>query len=272
MSKLNSSTVPGELVFKLYDTHGFQDDVIERIAQLNNLSIDKAGFGKLLEQHKSKHKTAFKEQSANENLKFDATIERLIKSGFKSTDDSHKYDYALSNNEVTFKPLKSKLVSILNEDGEWIDFLDPCEDRPYYLVTDSTNFYCEEGGQIADSGVIKLSDQVTMRVDSVFKIRDFVFHKGHFILDKSNEKKYAKCGNEVILTIDSHKRLEVMKNHTAIHLLNAAIRKVLPNSVICQIGSQVTDKGLILNLSVYGEKLSEKAILEAEALVRFVFI
>ncbi|CAH2044652.1 unnamed protein product, partial [Iphiclides podalirius] len=268
MAKLNSTTIPGELVFKLYDTHGFQEDVIERISKLNNLNIDKPSFWKLLAQHKSKHKAAFKEQTTNKNLKFDTTIERLIKSGVKCTDDSHKYDYVLVNDEITFEPLKCKLVSMLNEDGEWIDFLDPCEDRLYYLVTDKTNFFCEEGGQIADSGIIKVSDLVTMRVDSVFKIRDFVFHKGHFILDKSNEKKYVKCNSEVTLAIDSNKRLEVMKNHTAVHLLNAAMRKVLPNSVVCQIGSQVTDKGFILNLSVYGEKLSEKAISEAEALVR----
>ncbi|CAK1583990.1 unnamed protein product [Parnassius mnemosyne] len=268
MSKLKSTTIPGDLVFKLYDTHGFQEDVIERIAKLNNLCIDKQGFQKLLTQHKSKHKAAFKEQSSKKGLTFDTTIDRLIKSGVKCTDDKHKYDCLLVDNKIIFEPLKCNLVSIINEDGEWIDFLDPCENRPYYLVTDRTNFYCEEGGQIADSGVIKVSDQVTMKVDSVFKIRDFVFHKGHFLIEQGSEKPYVKCNSEVTLAIDCDKRLKIMKNHTAVHLLNAAIRKVLPNSVVCQIGSRVTDGGLSLNLSVYGEKLSDKVLLDAQTLVR----
>ncbi|CAG9789503.1 unnamed protein product [Diatraea saccharalis] len=268
MSKLNSNIIPGELVFKLYDTHGFQEEIIERLARLNNLEIDKKGFWKLLSEHKSRHKTAFKEQASNRALLFDKAIEKIIDSGIKSTNDQYKYNYAPKDDAIRFEPLETKLVAILNEDCEWIDFLEPCEDRTYYLVTEDTNFYCEEGGQIADRGVIRVSDKVTFAVDSVFKIRDFVFHKGRFSVVKVTENNYINYRSDVTLEIDANRRVNVMRNHTAIHLLNAAIRKVLPHSVVCATGSSVTDNGLYLNLSVYGEKLTQEVVLNAQELVR----
>ncbi|CAH2216483.1 jg18750, partial [Pararge aegeria aegeria] len=255
--------IPGELVFKLYDTHGFQEDVIQRIAKLNNLEIDKKGFWKLLADHRSRHKTAFKEQTSKKGTLFDKAIDKLHEGGIKKTDDNPKYDLKQSNNQITLKNLNTKLVAILNEDCEWIDFSEPSENRPYYLVTERTNFYCEEGGQIADEGQAYFNEDVGFKVESVFKIRDIVFHKGHFVLNRNCDENslyqtsfYINVGQNVSLEVDSVKRLNVMRNHSAVHLLNAAIRKVLRHSVVCQIGSSVTDKGLSLNLSVYGEKLS----------------
>lgn len=268
MSKHKSSTVPGELVFKLYDTYGFQEDLIDRIATLNNLEIDRKGFWKLLSEHKSRHKAVFKEQTSNKGLLFDSAIEKIIQNGVKATNDQHKYDYAAVSNKIQFKPLKTKLVAILNQDCEWIDVLEPCEDRPYYLVAEDSNFYCEEGGQIADTGFINVNKNMTFKVDSVFKIRDFVFHKGFFKVNKEVESNYVNNESEVVLEIDAERRLNVMRNHTGVHLLNAAIRKVLPNSVVCPTGSSVTDRGLYLNLSVYGEKLSQKVVMDAQELIR----
>lgn len=266
MAKQSTPIIPGELVFKLYDTHGFQEDVIERIAALNNVGIDKEGFWKLLSRHKSRHKTAIKEQTQNKAQMFHKTIDELLKNNITPTNDSHKYAYTIVNNKVQFEPLKTEIVAILNEDGEWLDFLEPIVNQNYYIVTKDTNFYCEEGGQIADSGVIRVSDSALLTVDSVFKIRDFVFHKGCFTL--TDDGDCMKCKSDVLLEIDGEKRLSVMRNHTAVHLLNAAMRKVLPNSVVCQVGSSVTEQGLSLTLSVYGEKLSHEAVIKAQDLIR----
>jgi alanyl-tRNA synthetase len=267
MSKVKSNSIPGELIFKLYDTHGFQEDTIERIARLNHLEIEREVFWKLLSDHKSRHKTSFKEQTENRALLFDQAVEKLIKNGQKSTNDQHKYDYTATDNEIKFKPLNTKLSAILNDRCEWIDYLDPCENRPYYLAED-TNFYCEEGGQIADSGVISVNKYVTFAVDTVFKIRDFVFHKGHFKIMEGGENNYVNYRSDVTLEIDVGKRVNVMRNHTGVHLLNAAIKKVLPKSVVCPTGSRVTDSGLSLTLSVYGEKLSPKVVRDAQELIR----
>ncbi|CAG9565691.1 unnamed protein product [Danaus chrysippus] len=266
MTKINSKVIPGDLVFKMYDTHGFQEDVIERIAKLNNMEIDKKQFWKLLTNHKMRHKTAFKEQTSKNGIKFDKAVEKLAKSGIKYTNDLPKYDFIYTDNKVTFRPLKTKIVGILNEDGEWLDFSEPCENRPYYIVTESTNFYCEEGGQAADDGVVQIRENIAFNVDSVFKIRGIIFHKGEFSL-KNAENMYVSIGLDVSMIINREKRLSIMRNHTGVHLLNAAVRQVLPDSVICQTGSSVTDRGLSLSLSIYGEKLSAKAVEDAQALI-----
>lgn len=269
MSKQDSTVIPGDLVFKLYDTHGFQEDVIDRIAELNNLTIDKHGFWKLLSKHKTRHKTSFKERGAHKGHLFDEAVKTLIKNGYNSTNDLFKYDYKAIGKNVEFKTLKTKLIAILNEECVWIDFLEACDNRPYYLVTKDTNFYCEEGGQAADEGMIYVNDNVALQVDSVFKIQGFVFHKGFFAVGgERGVKNFLNCDSEVELEIDEERRLRLMRNHTGVHLLNAAVRKVLPKSVVCPVGSSVTEKGLSLNLSVYGEKLSQNVMLDVLNLIR----
>ncbi|KAG7297633.1 hypothetical protein JYU34_018345 [Plutella xylostella] len=267
VAKLNSTVIPGELVFKLYDTHGFQEDHIDRIAQLNNLQVDKEKFKQLLAQHRSRHKTSFKEQADSKAAMFEQAIDKIKENGVEKTNDQYKYDYTVEDRKLIVEPLKTNLVAFLNEDGNWVDNTQPCENKHYYLVTKDTNFYCEEGGQIADTGTIIVNENTVLNVEAVFKIKDFVFHKGTFQLT-SSENNTVKCGSEVKLLLDTKRRLNIMRNHTGVHLLNAAIRKALPNSVVCPIGSKVTDKGCTLNLSVYGEKLSQKAVLDAQELVR----
>lgn len=269
MAANKSNTIPGDVVFKLYDTHGFQQDIIERIATINNLNMDKDGFENMLKKHKSRHKTAFKEQTnKNMALCFQQAVNKLTENGIRNTNDEYKYKYSSKGEEIVFKPLKSKLVAILNDDGVWLDVLETNTKHKYYLITETTNFYCEEGGQAPDLGVIKISKNLDFNVETVFKIRDYVFHKGSFKIYDKNGDKYVKLGEEVILEIDGTRRLDIMRNHTAIHLLNAAIRKVLPDSVVCQVGSKVTDENLMLNLSVYGDKLTQKVVVEAQELVR----
>lgn len=266
MAKQKSTEIPGELVFKLYDTHGFQENIINRIAQLNNLTIDNTGFWKLLAKHKTRHKTAAKEQDKSKGLMFEEAIKTLKKNGHNSTNDQPKYDYTYNGKDIEFKPLKTKIIGILNEDCVWIDYLEACEKRPYYIVTKDTNFYCEEGGQAADDGMIFINENVALDVRSVFKIQDFVFHKGYFSV--AGSRTCIQCDMEVELEIDEEKRLKLMQNHTGVHLLNAAVRQVLPNSAVCPTGSSVTDKGLSLNLSVYGEKLSQDVMLDVQNLIR----
>ncbi|KAF9416152.1 hypothetical protein HW555_006404 [Spodoptera exigua] len=267
MAKQKSTEIPGDLVFKLYDTHGLQEDLIKRIADLNKLSIDNKGFWSLLAKHKARHKTAIKEQD-NRGQLFDEALKNLRSNGYVNTNDQPKYDYIQKEKKIEFKTLKTKIIGILNEDLDWIDFLDPCSDRPYYIVTKDTNFYCEEGGQEADRGAIYFNQNMVMEVDSVFKLQDFVFHKGHFLLTNEKKTNCVHCDMDVELEIDEERRLKLMQNHTGVHLLNAAVRRVLSKSAICPTGSSVTENGLSLNLSVYGEKLSHKVMMDVQDLIR----
>ncbi|KAJ8714235.1 hypothetical protein PYW08_007855 [Mythimna loreyi] len=266
MAKQKSTEMPGELVFKLYDTHGFQESIINRIAQLNNYTIDNTGFWKLLSKHKTRHKTAFQEQDKAKGLLFQEAIKTLKKNGYSNTNDQPKYDYTYNGKKIEFKPLKTKIIGILNEDCVWIDYLETCENRPYYIVTKDTNFYCEEGGQAADEGMIFFNEDIALDVRSVFKIQDFVFHKGYFAV--AGSRTCVQCDMEVEMEIDGDRRVKLMQNHTGVHLLNAAIRRVLPNSAVCPTGSSVTDQGLSLHLSVYGEKLSQDVMMDVQDLIR----
>lgn len=263
---LSKATIPGSLMFKLYDTHGLPEDVIQQIADLNNLNLDRAGFEELLSQHKAKHKTALAEQSSNKGQLFNEAIERLLKFGVLPTKDLHKYNSKLVKNKLIFEPLRTSIVEILNDDLEWLDFVEPCEDRPYYLVTKDTNFFCEEGGQPSDIGEIKITDRINFKVTSVFKIRDFVFHKGYFTVE--GEQNYVERNMRVTLRIDGERRANIMRNHTATHLLNAAVRQLMPNCVVGQVGSRVSVEGLSLSLSVYGGTLTKDVINKAQELVR----
>lgn len=265
ISNLKTPEVPGEVMFKLYDTHGFHEDIIERVANINNLQLDKECFKELLKNHKNRHKTAFTEQKDSSlSLNFNSALEKLHKNGIVNTNDDYKYKYNVKKNEVIFEPLKTKIVAILKNNGESIDNT-IVEDDNYYLITEKSNFYCEQGGQMSDEGLIKIGE-LKFLVDSVFKIKDYVFHKGHF--ENKDSDRNIKIGDKVYLEIDSKRRLNLMRNHTAIHLLNAAIRKTLSNSVVCQIGSHVTESGFSLNLSVYGDKLTQKIVSDAQDLIR----
>ena len=266
MAKQNSTEIPGELVFKLYDTHGFQEDIINRIAKLNNLTIDNKSFWKLLSKHKTRHKTAFKEQAKSQGQMFEEAIKSLKKNGYSNTNDLPKYDYTPNGKDIEFKPLKTKIIGILNENLEWVDYLQACENRTYYIVTKDTNFFCEEGGQASDEGMIFISENIALDVKSVFKIQGFVFHKGHFSV--AGTRTTVNHEMDVELEIDEDRRYKLMQNHTGVHLLNAAVRRVLPNSVVCPTGSSVTDKGLSLNLSVYGDKLSQDVMMDVQNLIR----
>lgn len=269
MAKQKTNVIPGELVFKLYDTHGFHEDIIQRMADFNDMTIDKPGFWKLLTQHKNRHKTAHKEQATTSSkVMFNEAIKTLFENGHTCTNDSYKYDYTANGKTVQFKSLKTQLIGILNQDLTWIDYLEAGETQPYYLITKDTNFYCEEGGQVADEGMIYVSKNIALQVDSVFKIRDFVFHKGYFAVGDGNA--YLNANSDVTLEIDEEKRLKVMRNHTGVHLLNAAVRRVLPKSVVCAVGSSATDKGLSLNLMVYGQKMTQNVLMDVQNLIRLV--
>ncbi|XP_050551632.1 alanine--tRNA ligase, mitochondrial-like [Spodoptera frugiperda] len=267
MSKQKSTVIPGELVFKLYDTHGLHEEVIKQIADLNKLSIDNKGFWSLLAKHKTRHKTAIKEQD-NRGQLFNEALKTLRTNGYTNTNDQPKYDYVQTEEKIEFKPLKTQIIGILNETLDWIDFLEPCSDRPFYIVTKDTNFYCEEGGQEADRGAIYFNKNIAMEVESVFKLQDFVFHKGYFLIKNERTTNCVYCDMNVEMEIDEERRLKLMQNHTGVHLLNAAVRRVLSKSAVCPTGSSVTENGLSLHLSVYGEKLSQKVMLDVQDLIR----
>lgn len=268
MKEVKDSTIPGNIAFKMYDTFGLDKELIMKIADINKYTIDFDSFNHHIMEHKLKHKAAFSESvNVIENINLNSKVEQLTHNGITKTNDEFKYIFDVDDKgQYIFKPLKGQLLAILSKNGDRIDKVG--YNDTIHLILDRTNFYCEEGGQSHDFGIITFDNGNTFSVESVSKILGIVLHTGKFI-DKDREISLDTLKNSgCSLILDQENRFKIMQHHTATHLLNAAMKKVLPNSVTCQLSSKVTSSLLSLDLAIYGQKLTSKIINDAQELVR----
>jgi alanyl-tRNA synthetase len=189
--KTKVKIIPGEDVFKLYDTYGFPLDLTQMIAREKGLSIDLKGFEKLLEEQRERSRTVVRSISS------DAVIsEKMEKSNFVG------YEKVEEEARILHSPNKNM------------------------LILDHTPFYAESGGQIGDSGVI-YSDNFEFKVEDTKKEGDAIIHIGKVskgnIEDILNKKVFAK--------VDIERRNSIKRNHTATHLLHKALRETLGEHV-----------------------------------------
>lgn len=268
MQNTKDGMISGKMAFKLYDAFGIDEKMIKIIANINQLSVDENSFKEYLSEHKSRHKAVIlKTANVNINRVLNDNIDVLIKRGVPSTQDNHKYDYTIKNNDqYEFPKLQTKILSIITESGEIVESISSEEGGLCHVVFEKSNFYCEEGGQCGDIGKVIVSDENILEIERVSKIRNIIVHSSKF--NTLSNKKSLRVGDSVSLELDESHRLAIMQNHTSTHLLNFAIKKVLPESVTCQLSSKVSSSGLMLDLAVYGDKLSMQTIKEAQDLVR----
>ena len=205
---LESKEIPGDVVFKLYDTYGFPVDLTADVARERGLSIDTAGFEAAMQGQRDKAKAASKFGAVSgDGLKTDVKTEFL---GYDGTENSCE-------------------VAALFRDGEAVDELALGDDGAVVLA--STPFYAESGGQIGDTGIL-VTDGKLFRVDDTQKSGDANVHFG------SVEQGSLKVGDSVEAVVDAERREAIRLNHTATHLMHAALRKVL--------GEHVTQKGSLV--------------------------
>lgn len=197
----NIKTISGKDIFKLYDTYGFPIDLTSDIAKEHNLKINEEEFENLMEEQKIRAKSA---RIVEDDLVFTYAPSREVK--FVGYEKS----------EVTAKVLKffkdKKEVSKAFE-GEEVE-----------LILDITPFYGESGGQVGDRGFISGKD-VTIQIEDAQKIDRLIIHKGKII------KGQIKLDDKVLAKINQVNRSQIAKNHTATHLLQAALRQVLGKHV-----------------------------------------
>jgi len=204
LANLTGDTVAGDDVFKLYDTYGFPADLTADIARERNLKIDEAGFDLAMsEQRKRAQKASQFGTDYNEQLKSDH------KTSFKG--------YTSDNYSAT-------VVELFNCD-ESVNEL--AVDEPGMVILDSTPFYAESGGQAGDAGVLEIDD-------GVFEVQDTV-KLGNAFAHKGVARVAIGVNRRVKARINTERRAAIVKNHTATHLLHAALRKVL--------GEHVSQKG-----------------------------
>ena len=204
IANLEGKVIPGKDVFKLYDTYGFPADLTADIAREKELSIDTDGFdAEMKAQRERAQKASNFGSDYNEQLKSEATT------AFKGY-DNHSFS--------------STIVELFNGEGS-VSTLNAGEKG--VIVLDKTPFYAESGGQVGDTGTITTNSGEFEVTDTV-KLGNAFAHHG---IAKSAIQLNARANSE----IDSERRQAIVKNHTATHLLHAALRQVL--------GEHVTQKG-----------------------------
>lgn len=200
LQKKKEKIIPGEDVFKLYDTYGFPVDLTNVMAREIGFAIDEIRFNELMDQQKERSREKGKFASSKEIIKMMPGSEN-IQTEFVG------YDY----NNLKYKSIIKSIVT------------------PFALF-DKTPFYAESGGQIGDTGWIIIDDKKIPVVDTI-KEDNVILHKIDGLLD-------VTPGTEVTLQVDEKRRWDIMRNHSATHFLHAALRQVLGTHVQ-QAGSYV---------------------------------
>src|SRR5580693_7508694 len=234
-AKLKSSVIPGEIVFKLYDTYGFPADLTADIARERGLTIDQAAFDVAMEAQRTRARAA---------SKFGADLRETIKLTGKT--DFSGYERVVDKARVT----------ALIFDGAEVDVLRPGQEGQ--VVLDHTPFYAESGGQIGDTGVL-VGPHARFTVRDTQKIGASFAHVG--VLEKGE----LRVGDAVDAQVDQERRKAIALNHSATHLLHAALRKILGKHVE-QKGSLVAADRLRFDFS-HTQALSADELRRVEDLV-----
>ncbi len=239
MSAKGESQVPGEIVFKLYDTYGFPVDIVRDVARDRKLSIDMDGFDAAMtrQRERSRSVTAFSEIS-------DA-YRGLSAEGFKS-------DFA----GYGTLSMDAKAV-LLVVDGKEVE--EAGAGTSVEIVTEETPFYGESGGQVGDSGKITGPDLEVAVLDTAKDPTGLIIHKGTVLTGTIRKNE------TVTLTVDGEKRAATALNHTATHILHAALRRVL-GSHVKQAGSLVSPERLRFDFTHFSQVTAE----QIEQIERFV--
>ena len=236
ISSLASATIPGDVVFKLYDTYGFPVDLTADIARERQLRLDQAGFDRCMEEQR---------QRAREANQF-------------AMDTSVLHD--LKDHASAFKGYESLRVNgqvaALLKDNEIVPRLE--EGEAGGVVLDETPFYAESGGQVGDRGEL-VSDTGIFTVDDTQKQGNTHVHLGKVT------RGTLETGQQAAAEVDPVTRVDTMRNHSATHLLHAALREVLGEHVV-QKGSLVAPDRLRFDFSHPGPVAHEQ-LLQIERLV-----
>jgi len=234
-AKLESKVIPGDTVFRLYDTYGFPADLTADVARERGLSIDQAGFDAAMEAQKERARAA---------SKFGVAERESIKLSGKT--DFLGYETLSEHAVVTSLIFDGALVAQLRAGQEG------------QVVLDHTPFYAESGGQVGDTGILQ-ANGARFTVRDTQKIGASFAHIG--VLDSGE----LHVGDAVAAEVDAERRKAIALNHSATHLLHAALRKVLGKHVE-QKGSLVAADRLRFDFS-HSQALSPQELREVEATV-----
>ena len=233
IENLKGKVIAGDTVFVLYDTYGFPADLTADVAREKGLTIDQKGFEKCMDEQKNRARAASKFSVDEESL---ADVnETTVFVGYDSITASSK-------------------VVVLLKDGQPVDVLHASEQG--VVVTAETPFYAESGGQVGDTGLLTLSSTTQFEVFDTRKQGNAFLHFG---MMKNGSIKIA---DRLDCTVDKNRRQAIVLNHSATHLMHAALRQVLGDHVQ-QKGSLVDPDRLRFDFSHF-EPLTQEQIQQVE--------
>ncbi|SYG50300.1 alanyl-tRNA synthetase [Klebsiella pneumoniae] len=235
LSKLKGDTLDGETAFRLYDTYGFPVDLTADVCRERNIKVDEAGFEAAMEEQRRR---------ARESSGFGADYNAMIR--VDGASEFKGYDHLELNSKVTALFIDGKAVDSVSAGQEAV------------VILDQTPFYAESGGQVGDKGELKGAG-FSFAVSDTQKYGQAIGHIGKVASGT------LKVGDAVQADVDEARRQRIRLNHSATHLMHAALRQVLGTHV-AQKGSLVNDKALRFDFSHF-EAMKPEEIRAVEDLV-----
>ncbi len=224
----NHDQVPGDFAFELFDTYGFPIDLTELMAREQNLAVDMISFNENLQKQKARSRSAAVVEAGDWIVLSEDDDEEFI-----------GYDYLEAQVKITrYREVTAK--------GK----------KQFQLIFNITPFYAESGGQVGDSGILKDGNEI---------INIFDTKREHGVIVHFADRLPSNIQSTFKAEVHQGKRVSTMRNHTATHLMHAALRKVLGTHVE-QKGSLVNDQHLRFDFSHFA-KLSREETRQIEALV-----
>ncbi|XP_074657733.1 alanine--tRNA ligase, cytoplasmic-like [Tubulanus polymorphus] len=258
----------GEDMLRMYDGRfgkALTPTLIENLASQRHLRVDMQSFYKLLNQQQKGKSRPVQNEIKHTVALNNQQLEQLRRDRIPATDDTMKYEFNVGNNEYEFPVVESDIVALLH-DGRLVTSV--ADGAECGVVVKKTPFYAEGGGQAADVGKINTSSSrrnpelnSSLQVEDVQKYENYVVHVGT-VCGSS-----LRVGDQVELRINQEHREGCMRGHSATHVLNYALRRVLPN--VQQRGSSVTSNRLTFDFSCT-ETLRSDRIEEISRLVNEV--
>jgi len=236
---MHGSVIPGRTVFKLYDTYGFPIDLTEDIARERQLTLDHAGFKQEMEAQRTRARASsmFGSVGTASDAKLVADLPATEFTGYENLEG------------------QAKVVALICE-GKSVESLEPGQTGQ--VVLEATPFYAESGGQVGDTGELAGANSHFKVMDSQ-KLGHSVSHIGEL------SGGAIKLGETLTATVDAQRRQAIVLNHSATHLLHAALRQVLGEHVN-QKGSRVAPERLRFDFSHY-EAVTSEQLRQVEDLV-----
>jgi alanyl-tRNA synthetase len=244
----NPEIVPGNFLFNLHDTYGFPYELAKEICEEKGIKVDSEGFNKAMNNQR---------ETARDNWK-GTNSKIVVKKSYENIFEEHGETQFLGYDETS---TDAKILEVL-KDGEVVESLN--KEDIGEIITDKTVFYAEKGGQVGDKGFIQNGNFKAEVLDTYLPKGELISHKVKIIEGKVIKNEDAK------LAIDIQRRNSIARNHTATHLLHAALRKVV-GSHIKQAGSYVDDQRLRFDFSHF-EQIDKKTLNKIENMVNEVIL